>query len=329
MGSGLPPERSGSSPWPWEDHPVSGPLPQTFPPRADRGGGALFGLGFPAAPPDRGLTRLRERLAGSCYTKHAVIPSTLGTTTLCGRAVSGSLSLPFRGAFHLSLTVLVRYRSPGVFSLGGWSPQLPPGFHVSRGTRVPSRSRPSVPYRTVTVSGPAFQRGSSGGAVDHSVAGLLPRREGPTTPLPQRQQASSRQRFGLFPVRSPLLGESRLISPPRGSEMFPFPRFPPRREAEVPGHDPGWVAPFGDPRITAVPAAPRGLSQPGTSFIGSGRPGIRRAPSLTHAGCVPDSIVKVRPAAGGRRAGPESRVEPRHRREGDGAGIDGAGPTFR
>ncbi len=33
--------------------------------------------------------------------------------------------------------------------------------------------------------------------------------------------------FGLVPVRSPLLGESRLISLPRGTKMFQFPRFPP------------------------------------------------------------------------------------------------------
>ena len=33
--------------------------------------------------------------------------------TACRRAVSGTISLPSRGSFHLSLTVLVRYRSPG------------------------------------------------------------------------------------------------------------------------------------------------------------------------------------------------------------------------
>ena len=55
--------------------------------------------------------------------------------------VSGSLSLPSRGTFHLSLTVLVHYRSSGVFSLGKWSPQIPTGFHVSRGTQVPAGSR--------------------------------------------------------------------------------------------------------------------------------------------------------------------------------------------
>src|SRR5699024_6954601 len=31
--------------------------------------------------------------------------------TICKITVSGSISLPFRGAFHLSLTVLVHYRS--------------------------------------------------------------------------------------------------------------------------------------------------------------------------------------------------------------------------
>ncbi len=44
-------------------------------------------------------------------------------------------------SFHLSLTVLVRYRSPGVFSLRGWSPQIRPGFHEARATwdRHPER----------------------------------------------------------------------------------------------------------------------------------------------------------------------------------------------
>ena len=33
------------------------------------------------------------------------------------------------------------------------------------------------------------------------------------------------RRFGLFPGRSPLLGESLLFSLPRGTKMFQFPRF--------------------------------------------------------------------------------------------------------
>ena len=54
--------------------------------------------------------------------------------------VSGSLSSPSRGAFHLSLTVLVHYRSLKVCSLGGWSPQLPTRFLVPRGTQDPSHT---------------------------------------------------------------------------------------------------------------------------------------------------------------------------------------------
>jgi hypothetical protein len=37
----------------------------------------------------------------------------------------------------------------------------------------------------------------------------------------------TRNRFGLFPFRSPLLRESRLLSFPVGTEMFHFPTFPP------------------------------------------------------------------------------------------------------
>ena len=40
--------------------------------------------------------------------------------------------------------------------------------------------------------------------------------------------ALPRRRFGLFPVRSPLLGESFLLSLPAGTKMFQFPAFAPR-----------------------------------------------------------------------------------------------------
>ena len=42
---------------------------------------------------------------------------------------------PNRGAFHLSLTVLVHYRCLCVFSLRRWSSQILTGFHVSRDTQ--------------------------------------------------------------------------------------------------------------------------------------------------------------------------------------------------
>ena len=90
--------------------------------------------------------------------------------------------------------------------------------------------------------------------------------------------------FGLFRFRSPLLTESRLLSLPVGTEMFHFPTFPPHAlcvQAWVTGHDSCRVSPFGNPRIKARSAAPRGLSQPPTSFFGSWCQGIHRAPLLT------------------------------------------------
>ena len=45
----------------------------------------------------------------------------------------------------------------------------------------------------------------------------------PATPPEKRPRAITLRRFGLFPVRSPLLGESRLLSLPTGTEMFQFP----------------------------------------------------------------------------------------------------------
>jgi CHASE2 domain-containing sensor protein len=54
--------------------------------------------------------------------------------TACRSMVSGSISLPSRGPFHLSLTVLCAIGSYLVFSLGGWAPQLPTGLLVSRRT---------------------------------------------------------------------------------------------------------------------------------------------------------------------------------------------------
>ena len=96
---------------------------------------------------------------------------------------------------------------------------------------------------------------------------------GPITPILPKQHW-----FGLFPVRSPLLGESLLFSSPVGNEMFQFPTF-----ASLAG----WY-PF---RIPGCPirkspdqilfANPRCLSQLITSFFASESQGILRAPFST------------------------------------------------
>ena len=76
--------------------------------------------------------------------------------------VSGSLSLAVRRSFHRSLTVLSTIGHEFVFSLGGWSPQIQPGFLVPRPTRVPDQLMYSdFAYGTLTPSGPPFQARSA------------------------------------------------------------------------------------------------------------------------------------------------------------------------
>ena len=108
--------------------------------------------------------------------------------------------------------------------------------------------------------------------------------QSPTTPEWKRPQAIAPFRFGLIPFRSPLLRESIFLSLPPATKMFQFAGLPPLAlcvQARVPAHYHGWVSPFGNPRIKAWSAAPRGLSQPPTSFIGSRCQGIHRVPLFT------------------------------------------------
>ena len=100
----------------------------------------------------------------------------------------------------------------------------------------------------------------------------------PRSRMPALQpRMNESMRFGLIPVRSPLLGESRLISFPSGTEMFHFPEFAPCNlciQLQVTGYDSRRVSPFRDPRIKGCIAPPRGLSQLTTSFIAFRRQGI-------------------------------------------------------
>ena len=63
-------------------------------------------------------------------------------SSACKHRVSGSISLPSRGPFHLSLTVLYAIGHWVVVRLGGWSPHIPTRFHVPR--RTLDTARPLV-----------------------------------------------------------------------------------------------------------------------------------------------------------------------------------------
>ncbi len=76
-----------------------------------------------------------------------------------------------------------------------------------------------------------------------------------------------------------------MFSLPTGTEMFHFPAFPPAHlciQIRVTRHHSCRVSPFGHPRINARLTAPRGITQPPTSFIGSQCQGIHHAPLNTY-----------------------------------------------
>src|SRR3712207_4515298 len=93
--------------------------------------------------------------------------------------------------------------------------------------------------------------------------------------------------------------------------MFHFPTFPPHAlcvQARVTPHDWCGVPPFGNPRINARLTAPRGLSQPPTSFIGSWCPGIHRVPLTTWPHTKPHPSTPGRTCMSGPTQTPTNRV---------------------
>src|SRR5947207_14899789 len=85
-------------------------------------------------------------------------PTTKRALTACKHTVSGTLSLPSRGTFHLSLTVLVRYRSPGSIQayrvVPADSQQIPRARCYSGAQSKPpaALSRTGLPPTTATLS---------------------------------------------------------------------------------------------------------------------------------------------------------------------------------
>jgi hypothetical protein len=148
---------------------------------------------------------------GTQSVAHAGEP-TCQPPTACERAVSGSVSLPALGCFspvpHGTRSLSVIRES---LALEGGPPSFTPGSSYRALLR---NSTSPCPSSSPTGLSPSLAR--------HSRRLQLTSQEpsvGPTTPTPQGG------RFGLRRFRSPLLSASRLISLPRGTEMFQFPRF--------------------------------------------------------------------------------------------------------
>src|SRR3954462_13110321 len=149
----------------------------------------------------------------------------------------------FQVLFHSPSGVLFTFPSrywftighQGVLSLGGWSPQVQTAFHGCGPTQEhQSAGQNAFAYGTIALCGARFHSLRltpdlvTAAGSDTIRTRVLQPRTGNACPL-------TPARFRLVPFRSPLLGESRLISFRRGTEMCQFARLPSRTYVFSPG----------------------------------------------------------------------------------------------
>ena len=184
----------------------------------------------------------------------------------------------FQGLFHSPPGVLFTFPSRYSSTIGQTailrptqrSGRIHTGFHEARATR---ETRSPGHARSATGPSPSTARYPTRFA-SHTAFVTDARHVGtgthaPTTPRPQPPTGITRPRFSHHPLS---LATTHGVSSPAGTEMFHFPAYPPPKA--VPAHNDRRVAPFGNPRIKAMSAAPRGLSRPHASFIGTVCQGI-------------------------------------------------------
>ncbi len=134
----------------------------------------------------------------------------------------------------------------------------------------------SQPRRRLRGSHPLWRGFPAASAAQTPTPLVLTDRSRPTTPLGPKAH-----RFGLRPFRSPLLRASRLISLPRGTEMFQFPRCPACGlciPPPLPTLARRRVAPFGSDRLIARLQLPGHVSPLSASFFGTRPLGIPPSP---------------------------------------------------
>ena len=166
---GPPRSFTSASTWPWVAHSVSGLVHATTGLLDPRPIQTRFRFGFG-----------RQALT-SPHTANSPDHSSIGTpsryrdesrqhaSTACRHTVSVSISLPSRGAFHLSLTVLVHYRSLEVFSLRQWSDWFPTQETFRVVLESSDRRLIAFAYRAITVYGGPFQAPSANDQFCNSV----------------------------------------------------------------------------------------------------------------------------------------------------------------
>ena len=165
---------------------------------------------------------------------------------------------PLRGSFHLSLTVLCAIGDMRVFSLGWWCTRIPTRRLRPRGTWDTTNCSSNFTYRAFTFFGLASQ------LVLLFFCSYI------VVPQPRLNHF---KRFRLFPVRSPLLGESRtwfifleVLRCFSSLGSLPNPTLLGLRIMSISTHG---VAPFGHVRVNACLTALRTLSWSTPSFFAS------------------------------------------------------------
>jgi hypothetical protein len=215
-----------ASPWPWVDHPVSGLLRATRRPVQTR---------FPYASGVHPL-KLATR---SNSPAHSSIGTPSGIPEPCGSGIALRLIVGtrFQVLFHSPPGVLFTFPSRYSCAIGrqeylaleGGPPEFPRGSTCPAVLR--NAAQEASPFSPTGLSPSLACRSRAVRLTARFVTSrpvLRPVRRRPVTPSVQRRRALTHRRFRLFPVRSPLLGESRLISFPQGTEMFQFPCLPSR-----------------------------------------------------------------------------------------------------
>ena len=191
---------------------------------------ALFRLAFATATPHR-LTlphTVTRRLILQKARGHFTHAQGVKAPTACRHTVSGTISRPLTGVlFIFPSRYWFTIGHQGVFRLRRWSSQIHTEFHGLRATWEHARESRRFHVRGYHPLCRRFPPPSATHAISYSLPDQQFRPGGPATPVTQRLLALTRDRFGLFPFRSPLLRESRLLSLPAGTEMFHFPALPP------------------------------------------------------------------------------------------------------
>src|SRR5215212_8686480 len=179
-----------------------------------------------------------------------------------------------------------------------------------------SRSGPTAqhPRSPTGLSPPAVTRSSGLRLTDVVAARALPPPPAHSSNPPLASPAGCSASRVWAPPRS-LAATKGILSVPRGTEMFQFPRCPLRDYSQSARPCAGRVAPFGHPRIAGCQRLPGAFRRVAASFLGRQRQGIHHAPIMRNPETSPlRGPSHPRPPTGSRqRDNRPPRYAPAHR----------------